>query len=487
MNLSNLTAAQGLDLLRRKNISAAEWTDSLLANISDNQSLNAFITPDEENARRQSRLADAAYADNSPRPLEGLPVAVKDIFCTKDLKTTAASDILKNFVPTYDSTVTLRLQRAGAVILGKTNMDEFAMGSSNENSAFGPARNPWSRDIPLSPGGSSGGSAVAVAARLAPVALGTDTGGSVRQPASLCGVVGFKPTYGRLSRFGVIAFASSLDQPGFIARTVDDIAPLFAVAAGHDPLDSTSAAQEVPARPENISTLNGLRVALPEEFTDNAAPQILSAYEKGAEILRQCGAEIIDASLPHTDYALAAYYIIAPAEASANLARYDGVRYGERAADENASLDELYEASRAAGFGDEVKRRILIGAYVLSAGYYDAYYNRARKVRTLVARDFQNVFEGADLILAPAAASDAFPIGERADPTWMYQQDIFTVPASLAGLPAISLPVMLSENGLPVGLQLIAPHFAEARLLACAKIFEDAAAFTAAPPAVDTE
>lgn len=489
MTINNLTATQGLLQLRQKKISASEWLDSLLNNIKNNQNLNAFITLNEKNARIQAQNADQAYQKNSPkppRPLEGLPIAVKDIFCTKNLRTTAASNILRNFIPPYEATVTKRLQDAGAIVIGKTNLDEFAMGSSNENSAFGPAYNPWHANDgkPRVPGGSSGGSAAAVAARLAPVALGTDTGGSVRQPAAFCGIIGFKPTYGRLSRFGVIAFASSLDQPGFLTRSIDDLTPLFATTAGHDPLDSTSATQKVPTQPENIPSLKGLRIAIPEEFQkDNINPQVRDVYKKGADLLSQLGAEIHEVSLPHTDYALAAYYIIAPAEASANLARYDGIRYGLRVNTKNTSLNDLYETTRSQGFGDEVKRRILIGTYVLSAGYYDAYYNHARKVRTLVSRDFQNVFKNADLILAPTTASHAFPANHsHNDPTWMYHQDVFTIPASLAGLPALSMPFSLSNDGLPLGLQLIAPHFAEAKLLAIAKIFENAIQFSATPP-----
>ncbi len=485
-DLSSFSATAGLQELRNGSFTPSEWLESFVARIEACGELNLYISDTTETARESATQALSRYQDKTARPLEGLPIAIKDIFCTKAIRTTAGSKFLSNFVPPYESTVTARLQEAGAIVLGKTNLDEFAMGSSTEHSAFGATHNPWSHpDKPLVPGGSSGGSAAAVAARAAPVALGTDTGGSVRQPASFCGVMGFKPTYGRLSRHGVIAYASSLDQPGIFARSLADVELLYRTAAGHDPLDSTSAVCSVDAASSPLPNLSGVKIGVPREYhTKDLDGEIESVWQQGAETLRQLGAEVEEISLPHTEAALAAYYVIAPAEASSNLARYDGVRYGLRAEGDHKSLDAMYEASRSLGFGKEVQRRILIGTYVLSAGYYDAYYNRARRVRALVAQDFAKAFERVDYVLAPATPSAAFPLGAEAtaDPTWMYQQDIFTVPVSLAGLPALSLPAQLNKAGLPLGLQLIAPAFGERELFAAAALFNEALDFKAVPP-----
>ena len=487
-NLSSLSATAGLQELRNGSFTPSDWLESFVARIEASTELNLYITDTTDRARESARQALSRYQEGTARPLEGLPIAVKDIFCTRGIRTTAGSHFLSNFVPPYESTVTARLQEAGAIVLGKTNLDEFAMGSSTEHSAFGATHNPWGgADTPLVPGGSSGGSAAAVAAHTAPVALGTDTGGSVRQPASFCGVIGFKPTYGRLSRHGVIAYASSLDQPGIFARSLADVELLYRTAAGHDPLDSTSATHPMDEASSPLPNLDGVKVGLPREYhTNDLDGEIESVWQQGAETLRQLGAEVQEVALPHTEAALAAYYVIAPAEASSNLARYDGLRYGVRAEGEHKSLDAMYEASRSLGFGKEVQRRILIGTYVLSAGYYDAYYNRARKVRALVAQDFAQAFAQVDLLLAPTTPSAAFALGaeDAADPTWMYQQDIFTVPISLAGLPALSLPAQLNKAGLPLGLQLIAPAFAEQALFAAAAPFHRALDFKAVPPAL---
>ena len=487
-DLSLLSATTGLQGLRDGEFSSGAWVESLVGRMESASSLNLYITDTTDSARRQAEESAKRYEAGTARPLEGVPLAVKDIFCTRGVRTTAGSKILSNFEAPYESTVTGRLREAGAILLGKTNLDEFAMGSSTEHSAFGATANPWgSAETKLVPGGSSGGSAAAVAARTAPVALGTDTGGSVRQPASFCGVVGFKPTYGRMSRYGVIAYASSLDQPGIFAREVADVELLYRIAGGHDPLDSTSTTRPIDEESQRLESLDGVRIGLPREYRlaglDSA---VVAAWERGAEVLRGLGAEVQEVSLSHTESALAAYYVIASAEASANLARYDGLRYGVRAEGTHKSLDEMYEASRSAGFGDEVQRRILIGTYVLSAGYYDAYYNRARKVRALVARDFAKAFAEVDFLLAPTAPSAAFALeaGLGSDPTWMYQQDIFTVPISLAGLPALSLPAQLNEQGLPLGLQLIGSAFAERTLFSAGGAFAKALAFDALPPSV---
>ncbi len=487
-DLTTLGVVEGRALLRKGAISAREWTEALLTEIAAAAPLNAYLAVDAEHALAMADAADAARRRGEDRLLTGVPIAVKDLFCTKGIATTAGSRILENFVPPYESTVTANLWAAGAVMLGKTNMDEFAMGSSNENSAFGPVRGPWrDRDgRPLVPGGSSGGSAAAVAARLAPAATASDTGGSIRQPAAFTGTVGIKPTYGRCSRWGMVAFASSLDQAGPIARSVADAALVLQAMAGFDEKDSTSA--DVPV-PDLLAALRrgvkGLRVGVPQEYRSDDMPAAIAAmWEAGIAWLKDAGAEIRAVSLPHTAIALPTYYIIAPAEASSNLARYDGVRYGLRVMPRaDATLTEMYEATRGAGFGAEVKRRIMIGTYVLSAGYYDAYYLKAQKTRALIKADFDTAFQNVDLLLTPTTPSAAFPLGGRPDPIAMYYNDVFTVPASLAGLPAISIPAATDEDGLPLGLQLIARAFDEETLLAAAQVIEDAAAFTAHPPA----
>ncbi|MDZ3837546.1 MAG: Asp-tRNA(Asn)/Glu-tRNA(Gln) amidotransferase subunit GatA [Rhodospirillales bacterium] len=477
------TARAGLD---RGDFSALELTEAHLAAMDEARDLNAFITPTPDLARARAGEADDRRARGEARgPLDGIPVAVKDLFCTEGVLTTAASHILYNFVPPYESTVTQRLRDAGAVMLGKTNLDEFAMGSSNVTSYFGPVKNPWGPQggKELVPGGSSGGSAAAVAARLCLAATGTDTGGSIRQPASFCGIVGMKPTYGRCSRWGIVAFASSLDQAGPMARTVEDAAIMLEAMAGHDQRDSTSApvANERFAEAAREGDIRGLKVGIPREYRLDGIPAEIDAlWGKGIDILRARGAEVVDVSLPHSRYALATYYIIAPAEASSNLARYDGVRFGLRV--DAPSLDEMYELTRGEGFGAEVRRRILIGAYVLSAGYYDAYYLKAQKVRALIAADFRQAFETVDVLLTPTAPSDAFAIGEKMDdPITMYLNDVFTVPTSLAGLPALSLPAGLSGRGLPLGLQLIGRPFDEVTVLKAAAALEADVGFIPLP------
>ncbi|MGH7060244.1 MAG: Asp-tRNA(Asn)/Glu-tRNA(Gln) amidotransferase subunit GatA, partial [Stellaceae bacterium] len=453
--------------------------------------LNAFITETPERALEMAEAADQRLARGEARPLDGIPIAVKDLYCTKGVLTTAASHILDGFRPFYESTVTEKLWQAGAVMLGKTNLDEFAMGSSSTTSFYGPVENPWrlvGDNRPLVPGGSSGGSAAAVAARAALAATGTDTGGSIRQPAGFCGIVGLKPSYGRCSRWGVIAYASSLDHPGPMTRTVRDASIMLRAMAGHDPKDSTSAPLPVPDYEAALTgDLRGLRVGIPREYrADNMSGEIEALWQQGIAWLRDAGAEPVEISLPHTRYALPAYYIIAPAEASSNLARYDGVRFGLRV--EGGSLDEMYASTRAAGFGAEVKRRILIGTYVLSAGYYDAYYLKAQRVRALVAQDFAQAFERVDCLLAPTAPSAAFAIGEHsADPIAMYLNDLFTVPADLAGLPAISVPAGLSGDGLPLGLQIIGRAFDEETVLRAAEAMESAAQFSDLPAFVAGE
>ncbi|MBI3418620.1 MAG: Asp-tRNA(Asn)/Glu-tRNA(Gln) amidotransferase subunit GatA, partial [Proteobacteria bacterium] len=466
-SLTDLSLSEALDGLRAKKFSAVELTKAYIAAMEKTRALNAYIVETPELALKMAVESDARYAKGEARPLDGAPLAIKDLFCTKGVQTTAASHILKGFTPTYESTVTTYLWRDGAVMLGKTNLDEFAMGSSNVTSAFGPVISPWSGADPakaarkLVPGGSSGGSAAAVAAHSALGATGTDTGGSIRQPASFCGITGIKPTYGRCSRWGVVAFASSLDHPGPIARNVKDTALLLRSMAGHDPKDSTSVKRPVPDYVAALKGgIGGLRVGIPKEYRADGMPaEIERFWQQGAKMLEEAGAEIVDISLPHTKYALATYYIIALAEASSNLARYDGVRYGARVA--GKALQEMYENTRQ-GFGDEVRRRILIGTYVLSAGYYDAYYLKAQKVRSVIARDFSQAFKKCDVMLMPTAPSDAFAIGEKEDdPVKMWLNDIFTVPINLAGLPGLSLPAGLSANGLPLGLQLIGRPFDE--------------------------
>ena len=484
--ISDFTLAGARAALRQRDVSALELTNHFLTAIDTlNPVLNAFITVTPDLARAQAAAADAALARGDHGPLTGIPLAIKDLFCTAGVRTTAASRILEPFVPPYESTVSANLLRDGAIFLGKANLDEFAMGSSNATSAFGPVINPWTRagdNRQLVPGGSSGGSAAAVAARLALGATATDTGGSIRQPASFCGIAGIKPTYGRCSRWGVVAFASSLDQAGPIARTVEDCAILLGSMAGYDAKDSTSANLAVPDFAAACRRgVKGLRIGVPREYrSDDMPAEIETMWQQGLSWLRDAGAEIVDVSLPHTKYGLATYYIVAPAEASSNLARYDGVRYGARS--QGADLIDLYENTRAEGFGAEVKRRIMIGTYVLSAGYYDAYYIRAQKVRSLILQDFTNVFAKVDALLTPTAPSAAFGLGERMDdPLKMYFNDVFTVPANMAGIPGMSVPAGLDANGLPLGLQVLGKPFDEETVFAVAQAIETAAQFTTQP------
>ena len=480
-----LNLAEARDGLARKLFSARELTAAYNDAVAEAKPLNAYITPTPEHALAMAEAADRRLARGEALPLDGIPVAVKDLFCTRDIPTTAGSRILDGFRPPYESAVTDKLWQAGAVMLGKTNLDEFGMGSSNMTSWYGPVENPWRRpgdNRPLVPGGSSGGSAVAVAAHAALAASGTDTGGSIRQPASFCGIVGLKPTYGRCSRWGVVAFASSLDHPGPMARTVRDVAIMLGAMAGHDPRDSTSVPVAIPdfeaALDGNIA---GLRVGIPREYRVDGMPDEIEAlWKQGVGWLREAGAEPVEISLPMTKYALPAYYIIALAEASSNLARYDGVRFGLRV--EGDGLEEMYELTRAAGFGAEVRRRVLIGTYVLSAGYYDAYYLKAQRVRTLIARDFARAFERVDCILTPTAPSAAFAIGEKSsDPIEMYLNDVFTVPANLAGVPAVSVPAGVSGDGLPLGLQVTGRAFDEQTVLRVAEVLERTAQFRHLP------
>jgi aspartyl-tRNA(Asn)/glutamyl-tRNA(Gln) amidotransferase subunit A len=480
-----LNLAEARDGLARRLFSARELTSAYNDAVAEAKLLNAYITPTPERALAMADAADRRLARGEALPLDGIPVAVKDLFCTKGVLTTAGSDILDGFHPPYESTVTEKLWQAGAVMLGKANLDEFAMGSSNTTSCYGPVENPWRRsgdNRPLVPGGSSGGSAAAVAARAALAATGTDTGGSIRQPASFCGIVGLKPTYGRCSRWGVIAYASSLDHPGPMGRTVRDVAILLRAMAGHDPRDSTSAPVPVPDFEAVLGgDIAGLRVGIPREYRVDGMPdEIEVLWQQGVEWLRASGAEPVEISLPMTRYALPAYYIVALAEASSNLARYDGVRFGLRVAGD--SLEEMYELTRAAGFGAEVRRRVLIGTYVLSAGYYDAYYLKAQRVRALIARDFARAFERVDCILTPTAPSAAFAIGEKSgDPIEMYLNDVFTVPANLAGVPAASVPAGLTGDGLPLGLQITGRAFDEETVLRVAEVLERAAQFRHLP------
>jgi aspartyl-tRNA(Asn)/glutamyl-tRNA(Gln) amidotransferase subunit A len=480
-DLTSLTLAQARDGLRAKRFSASELTQAHLAAIARARGLNAFVLETPEQARAMAAAADARLATGAARPLEGLPLGVKDLFATRDVRTTACSRILDNFVPTYESSVTANLWRDGAVLMGKLNNDEFAMGSSNETSAFGPVISPWRRrgsNTPLVPGGSSGGSAAAVAAMLCVGAVGTDTGGSIRQPAAFSGIVGIKPTYGRCSRWGVVAYASSLDQPGPFARTVRDAAILLTSMAGHDPKDSTSIDRPVPSYEAAVGgSIKGMKIGIPKEYRlDGLAAEMDQLWQRGAQWLQAAGAELVEVSLPHAKYALPAYYIVAPAEASSNLARYDGVRYGLRVP--GRDIIDMYQKTRAEGFGPEVRRRIMIGTYVLSAGYYDAYYVRAQKVRTLIKKDFEDCFAaGINAILTPATPSAAFAIGEKGegDPVEMYLNDVFTVTVNMAGLPGISVPGGLSAESLPLGLQLIGRPFDEETLFSLAQVVEDSA------------
>jgi aspartyl-tRNA(Asn)/glutamyl-tRNA(Gln) amidotransferase subunit A len=486
--LTALTLAQARDALRRREVSATELTDAHIAAIEGARPLNAFVLETPERARAVAQQADVRLAKGEGGPLEGLPLAVKDLFCTAGIRTTACSHILENFIPPYESTVTANLWRDGAVLLGKTNNDEFAMGSSNETSCFGPVVSPWrprGSEQKLVPGGSSGGSAAAVAAGLCAGAAGTDTGGSIRQPAAFCGVVGLKPTYGRCSRWGIIAYASSLDQAGPFARTVRDCAILLRSMAGRDAKDTTCVDLPVPDYEKAVgASVKGKRIGIPKEYrVPGMAADIETLWGRGAQWLTEAGAEVVEISLPMTRYALPAYYIVAPAEASSNLARYDGVRYGVRVS--GRDVIDMYERTRAEGFGKEVRRRIMIGTYVLSAGYYDAYYLQAQKVRTLIKRDFERCFaDGIDAILTPTTPSAAFVIGEkgRADPIEMYLNDVFTVTVNMAGLPGISVPGGLDVRGLPLGLQLIGRPFEEETLFALGAVIEKAAgSFTPQP------
>lgn len=486
-DLTKLTLAAALEGLAAKEFSSRELSQDFIDAIAAaNPSLNAYVVETPEKALRMADASDARLAAGTAGKLEGAPLGIKDLYCTKGVRTTACSNILAEFTPTYESTVTQNLWDAGAVMLGKLNMDEFAMGSSNETSRFGPVANPWRRNdganAKLTPGGSSGGSAAAVAADLCLAATASDTGGSIRQPAAFTGTVGIKPTYGRASRYGMVAFASSLDQAGPIAKTVEDSAILLEVMCSHDVKDSTSLPVKTPDwRLDVTKPVKGMRIGIPKEYRLEGMPEeIEKLWEQGITWLREQGAEIVDVSLPHTKYALPAYYIVAPAEASSNLARYDGMRYGARVMGGN--LTETYEQSRAGGFGTEVQRRLMIGTYVLSSGYYDAYYLRAQKVRTKILQDFETVFERVDALLTPATPSAAFAYGEKSDdPVAMYLNDVFTVTANLAGLPGIAVPAAINKQGLPLGLQVIGKALDEAACFRVGGALERAAGFVAKP------
>jgi len=487
-NLTDITLAEARDGLSEGDYSSVELTKAHIEAIEASRDLNSFITETPEIALERAKASDARRSSgNALSSMDGIPIAVKDLFCTEGVNTTAGSYILDGFRPPYESTVTQNLRDAGMVMLGKTNMDEFAMGSANITSYFGAVKNTWSIDDGKDrvPGGSSGGSAAAVSGHLAIAATGSDTGGSIRQPASFSGIVGMKPTYGRCSRWGMVAFASSLDQAGPMTRTVQDAAIMLKFMAGYDAKDSTSVNQSVPDFESAMDgNIKGLRVGIPAEYRlDGLSKELDGLWKKGMDLLRKAGSELVEISLPHTKYALPTYYIVAPAEASSNLARYDGVRYGLRIP--GNSLDKMYENTRGAGFGEEVRRRIMIGTYVLSAGYYDAYYVKAMKVRNLILQDFQRAFESIDVMLTPTAPSAAFAIGERMDdPIQMYLNDVFTVPASLAGLPAISVPAGLSEEGLPLGLHLITKPFDEETLFQVSGVLETSLDFKVKPPSV---
>ena len=483
-DLLSLSAVEARAALDAGEVSAPELTGAYLAAIEETGALNNYVAVTADKAMEMAEASQARIKAGEAGLIEGIPVGVKDLFCTAGVASTACSKILEGFTPTYESTVTANLWREGGVMLGKINCDEFAMGSANETSAFGPAINPWQAadGADFVPGGSSGGSASAVAARSALLATGTDTGGSIRQPAAFCGVVGMKPTYGRCSRWGIVAFASSLDQAGPFSRTVADNALMMQAMASHDLKDSTSADTPLP---DLMAALNkgvkGMKIGVPSEYVmDGMDSEVVALWEKGQAWLRDAGAELVEISLPHTKYALPAYYIIAPAEASSNLARYDGVRYGLRV--EADSLDDMYGETRAAGFGDEVQRRIMIGTYVLSAGYYDAYYLKAQKVRRLIKQDFDTAYETVDAILTPATPTAAFPVGRKVDdPVTNFLNDVFTVPANLAGLPGMAVPAGLNAEGLPLGLQILGRPFDEATLYSIGRVIEDAAAFDAVP------
>ena len=485
-NPIDLSLAELRDALKKKDVTSLEATDAYLSRIEAAGDLNAFITITGDKAREMAKASDDRLAKGEGGALEGVPLGIKDLFCTEETLTTAGSHILDGFQPKYESTVTSNLWRDGAVMLGKLNLDEFAMGSSNETSFYGPVVNPWranGSDAKLTPGGSSGGSSASVAARLCAAATATDTGGSIRQPASLTGTVGVKPTYGRVSRWGVVAFASSLDQAGPIARDVRDAAVMLKSMAGHDPKDSTSVDRPVPDYEAALGgSIKGLKIGVPKEYRIDGMPaEIETLWQSGIDWMKDAGAEIVDISLPLTKYALPVYYIVAPAEASSNLARYDGVKYGHRAKD-YSDIQSMYEETRAEGFGDEVKRRVLIGTYVLSAGYYDAYYLRAQKVRKRIFDEFAEAFGKVDLILTPSAPSAAFELGAKmADPVQMYLNDVFTVTANLAGIPGASVPAGLDANGLPLGLQLLAKPFDEETMFTGMHALEQAAGFNARP------
>jgi aspartyl-tRNA(Asn)/glutamyl-tRNA(Gln) amidotransferase subunit A len=487
-DLTNLGVAAIRDGVTSGAFSAVEVAESFNANVAKAKALNAFIVETPELAIDAAKAVDADKTAGKPLgKMAGVPIGMKDLFCTQGVQTTAASHILEGFVPQYESTVSANLWKAGAGMLGKLNMDQFAMGSSNETSYFGNVISPWRKGndtAALAPGGSSGGSSAAISARLCPAATGTDTGGSIRQPAAFTGITGIKPTYGRCSRWGVVAFASSLDQAGSMAHDVRDCAIMLEAMAGYDPKDATSLDVPVPDWEAGLnSDMKGKKVGIPKEYRmDGTDSDILESWDKGIAWLKDAGAEIVEISLPHTKYALPAYYIIAPAEASSNLARYDGVRYGQRELPDGAGLQDMYAATRAAGFGPEVKRRIMIGTYVLSAGFYDAYYTQAQKIRTLIARDFEQAFQQCDVILAPTTPTAAFKLGENSDdPLAMYLNDVFAVPASLAGLPAMSVPAGLNKDGLPLGLQIIGKALDEQGVLNAGLAIEERAGFVARP------
>lgn len=478
--LVDLTISESLEKLKSKEISPVELTQAYIDEMDNNKKYNAFVTTAVEQALDMAKESEQRYLNKTNRPLDGIALGIKDLFCTKGIKTTACSRILGNFVPQYESSVTQNLLNDGAIFLGKLNLDEFAMGGSNETSCFGPVINPWSKNVDLVAGGSSGGSAAAVCAKMCAGATGTDTGGSIRQPSAFCGVTGIKPTYGRCSRYGIIAFASSLDQAGPICKDVKDCALMLNSMAKYDEKDATSANVVTPDFSSFIGQdIKGLRIGIPKEYRPEGLNEEIAKYwDKAIDILKSQGAEIVEINLPHTKYALPAYYVIAPAEASSNLARYDGVRYGNRI--EGNSLDELYLNTRSAGFGKEVKRRILVGTYVLSAGYYDAYYLKAQKTRRLIKNDFNNAFGLCDVILTPTSPIEAFPIGDKKmleNPINMYLNDVFTVSVNLAGLPALSLPIGLSKNGLPLGMQLIGKAFDEGTIFKTAYQLECGANF----------
>jgi len=479
-DLTKLTIAQAREALKNKEFTAIELTQAYIKNMEAKRELNAFVCECSEKALEQAKLSQIKIENGTSGDLEGIPLGVKDLFCTKGIETTACSNFLKGFVPPYEATVTSKLLKAGANFIGKLNMDEFAMGGSNETSAFGPVVNPYSKDVKLVAGGSSGGSAAAVSANMCAGATGTDTGGSIRQPSAFCGVTGIKPTYGRCSRYGVIAFASSLDQAGPIAKDVRDCAIMLKNMAGYDAKDATSVKVEVPDFEKFLSgDIRGMKIGLPKEYrVDGLNEEVVAYWDKAAQMLKDRGAEIVEISLPHTKYALATYYIIAPAEASSNLARYDGLRYGNRV--DGNSIDEMYINSRTQGFGKEVKRRIMVGTYVLSAGYYDAYFLKAQKVRRLIRDDFVKAFEKCDVILTPTSPVAAFPIGDKKmqeDPIAMWLNDIYTVSVSLAGLPAMSLPIGLNKDGLPLGMQIIGKAFDEQSVFEVASALEKQAGF----------